>query len=31
MTRKVVDALFEDLPMLKLLYEHTLPYYEKIA
>ena len=27
---KVVDALFEDLPMLKLMYEHTLPYYEKL-
>ena len=27
---KVVNALFEDLPMLKLLYDYTLPYYEKI-
>ena len=27
---KVVDAIFEDLPMLKMLYEHCLPYYEKL-
>ena len=27
---KVVDAVFEDLPMLKMLYEHCLPYYEKL-
>lgn len=27
---KVVEALFEDLPMLKMLYEHCLPYYEKL-
>lgn len=27
---KVVDAIFTDLPMLNMLYEHTLPYYEKI-
>lgn len=27
---KLVDAIFEDLPMLRMLYEHTLPYYEKL-
>ena len=27
---KVVNALFEDLPMLKLLYEHVLPFHEKL-
>ena len=27
---KLVDAIFEDLPMLRMLYEHCLPYYEKL-
>ena len=28
--KKLVDAIFEDLPMLRMLYEHCLPYYEKL-
>jgi hypothetical protein len=27
---KVVNAIFEDLPMLKMIYDETLPYYEKL-
>lgn len=27
---KVVETIFEDLPMLNMLYEHTLPFYEKL-
>ena len=27
---RVVECLFEDLPMLKMIYEYTLPYYEEL-
>jgi hypothetical protein len=27
---RVVECIFEDLPMLKLLYDYTMPYYEEI-